>query len=82
LSSPEKIKDTETDVELAEVLYILQEHKDIMSMITDYEQKKMSATEEDTFFQYLFDSGLIWTMPGSYRKRVEEMLDKSILYFN
>ena len=51
-------------------------------MITDYEQKKMSATEEDAFFQYLFDSGLIWTMPGSYRKRVEEMLDKSILYFN
>ena len=82
MSLSDKIKNTETDAELAESLYLLQEHRDIMSMITDYEQKKMSATEEDTFFQYLFDSGLVWTMPDSYIKRVQEMLDRNILFFN
>ena len=82
MSLSDKIKNTKTDQELAESLYLLQEHKNIMSMITDYEQKKMSATEEDTFFQYLFDSGLVWTMPDSYIKRVQEMLDRNILFFN
>lgn len=82
LSLPDSIKNTETDAELAELLFILQEHKNIMSMIADYEQRKMSATEEEAFFRYLFDSGLVWTMPGSYIKRVEEMLDKNILFFN
>ena len=82
LSLADVIKNTETDAELAESLFLLQEHKNIMSMITDYEQKKMSATEEETFFKYLLDSGLVWTMPDSYIKRVEEMLDKNILFFN
>ena len=82
MSLADKIKDTETDAELAESLFLLQEHKNIMSMITDYEQKRMSATEEEAFFKYLFDSGLVWTMPDSYIKRVQEMLDKNILFFN
>ena len=82
MRSPGNIKDTITDAELAESLFLLQDHKNIMSMITDYEQKKMSATEEEAFFKYLLDSGLVWTMPNSYIKRVEEMLDKNILYFN
>jgi len=60
----------------------LTEQKNIMGMIQDYELKKMTVTEEISFFKYLFDSGLIWTMPASYVKRVEELLDKNILYFN
>ena len=82
LSLSDKIKNTETDAELAESLFLLQEHKNIMSMIQDYELKKMTPTEAETFFKYLFDSGLVWTMPDSYIKRVENMLDKNILYFN
>ena len=76
------IKDTETDAELAESLFLLQEHKNIMSMIADYEQKNMTVIEEINFFKYLFDSGLIWTMPDSYIKRVEDLLDKNLLFFN
>ena len=73
---------TEQDVELAENLYLLQEHKDVMGMIQDYELKKMSATEEESFFQFLLDSGLVWVMPNSYIKKVKDLLNKSIIYFN
>ena len=76
------IKNTETDYDLAESLAILTDQKDIMSMIQDYELKKMSATEEEAFFKYLFDSALVWTMPNSYIKRVEDFLDRKIIYFN
>ena len=76
------IRNTETDAELAEVLIILTEQKNIMSMIQDYELKRMTITEEINCLRYLFDSGLIWTMPASYIKREEELLDKNILYFN
>ena len=82
LNIPENIKNSDIDVELAESLYLLQEHKNIMSMITDYEQKNMTPTEEGMFFQYLFDSGLVWTMPNSYITRVMDMLEKNMLYFN
>ena len=73
---------SEADAQLAENLYFLQEHKDIMGMIQDYEQKKMSATEEISFFQYLLDSGLIWVMPQSYITKTKEYLTKNFLYFN
>ena len=82
LSLPDSIKNTETDAELAESLFILQEHKNIMSMIADYEQKNMTVIEEINFFKYLFDSALIWTMPDSYIKRVEDLLNKNLLFFN
>ena len=73
---------TEKDAELADNLYLLQEHKSIMSMIQDYELKKMSPTEEVSFLQYLLDSGLVWVMPDSYIKKTKEYLSKKILYFN
>jgi len=73
---------SEADAQLAENLYFLQEHRDIMGMIQDYEQKKMSATEEISFFQYLLDSGLIWVMPPSYITKAKEYLTKKFLYFN
>ena len=73
---------TEKDAELAENLYLLQEHKSIMSMIQEYEMKQMSATEEISFFQYLLDSGLIWVMPPSYITKAKEYLTKKFLYFN
>lgn len=73
---------TEKDAELADNLYLLQGHKSIMSMIQDYELKKMSPTEEVSFLQYLLDSGLVWVMPDSYIKKTKEYLSKKILYFN
>jgi hypothetical protein len=73
---------TKQDAELAENLYLLQEHKSIMSMIQDYEMKKMSPTEEISFLQYLLDSGLVWVMPESYTKKTKEYLAKNLLYFN
>ena len=73
---------TEKDKELADSLYFLQEHKNIMSMIQEYELKQMSVTEEASFFQYLLDSGLVWVMPGAYIAKTQDLLDKNIIYFN
>ena len=69
-------------MDLAEVMIILQDQKDIMSMITAYETKQMSASEEISFLQFIFDAGLVWAMPESYKKRVRDSLDKSLIYFN
>jgi len=72
----------EIDMDLAEVLVILQDQKDIMSMIQDYESKVMSASEEISFLQFILDAGIVWAMPESYKKRVKDSLEKNIIYFN
>ena len=69
-------------MDLTEVLILLQDQKDIMSMIQDYESKKMSVMEEINFLQFILDAGIVWAMPDSYIKRVEDSLDKNIIYFN
>ena len=46
------------------------------------DMRTLRQTEEEAFFKYLFDSALIWTMPDSYIKRVEDFLDRKIIYFN
>tara|TARA_Y100000034_G_C6756575_1_gene336685 strand:+ start:418 stop:666 length:249 start_codon:yes stop_codon:yes gene_type:complete len=72
----------EIDSGLTEILILLQDQKDIMSMIQDYESKKMSALEEINFLQFILDAGIVWAMPDSYKKRVEDSLDKNLIYFN
>ena len=72
----------ETDMGLTEVLLILQDHVSILSMITDYETKKMSASEEIRFLQFILDAGIVWAMNETYIKRVEEYLEKGIIFFN
>ena len=72
----------EIDMDLTEVLIILQDQKDIMSMIQDYESKQMSASEEINFLQFILDAGIVWAMPDSYKKRVEDSLDKNLIYYN
>jgi len=72
----------EMDMDLAEVLVLLQDQKDIMSMIQDYESKAMSASEEISFLQFILDAGIVWAMPESYKKRVKDSLEKNIIYFN
>ena len=47
----------EVDMGITEILIILQDHVNIVSMITDYETKKMSASEEIKFLQFILDSG-------------------------
>ena len=69
-------------MDLTEVLILLQDQKDIMSMIQDYESKKMSVMEEISFLQFILDAGIVWAMPDSYIKRVEDSLDKNLIYFN
>ena len=69
-------------MELTEVLILLQDQKDIMSMIQDYESKKMSVIEEINFLQFILDAGIVWAMPDTYIKRVEDSLDKNLIYFN
>ena len=72
----------EIDMDLTEVLILLQDQKDIMSMIQDYESKKMSVIEEINFLQFILDAGIVWAMPDTYIKRVEDSLDKNLIYFN
>ena len=72
----------ETDMGLTEVLLILQDHVSILSMITDYETKKMSASEEIRFLQFILDAGSVWAMNETYIKRVEDSLEKGIIFFN
>tara|TARA_R100000008_G_scaffold86223_1_gene78438 strand:+ start:448 stop:696 length:249 start_codon:yes stop_codon:yes gene_type:complete len=72
----------ELDMDLTEVMIILQDQKDIMSMIQAYELKQMSASEEISFLQFILDAGLVWAMPESYKKRVRDSLEKNIIYFN
>tara|TARA_Y100000034_G_scaffold95385_1_gene115865 strand:+ start:565 stop:816 length:252 start_codon:yes stop_codon:yes gene_type:complete len=72
----------EIDADLAEVLIILQDQKDIMSMIQAYESRAMSASEEINFLQFILDAGIVWAMPEPYKKRVKDSLEKNIIYFN
>ena len=72
----------EIDMGLTEILLILQDHVNILSMITAYEQKTMSASEEIKFLQFILDSGIVWAMHKTYIKRVEDYLEKGLIYFN
>ena len=72
----------EIDMDLTEVLILLQDQKDIMSMIQDYESKKMDVTEEISFLQFILDAGIVWAMPDAYIKRVKDSLDKNLIYYN
>ena len=72
----------EVDMGLTEILMLLQDQKDIMSMVTDYESKNMSVMEEINFLQFILDAGIVWAMPETYIKRVEDSLDKNLIYFN
>ena len=70
------------DTDITEVLILLQDQKDLKGMIFDYESKKMSASEEIDFLQYILAAGIVWLMPDTYIKRVQDALEKGIIYFN
>ena len=72
----------EMDTDITEVLILLQDQKDLKGMIFDYESKKMSASEEIDFLQYILAAGIVWLMPDTYIKRVQDALEKGIIYFN
>ena len=72
----------EVDMGITEILIILQDHVNIVSIITDYETKKMSASEEIKFLQFILDSGIVWAMHEAYIKRVQDYLEKGLIYFN
>tara|TARA_R100000315_G_C5077703_1_gene45110 strand:+ start:142 stop:390 length:249 start_codon:yes stop_codon:yes gene_type:complete len=81
LKMPNSISE-EVDTGLTEILLILQDHVNIYGMIQQYESKTMSASEEIKFLQFILDAGLVWAMPESYVKRVEDHLEKGLIYFN
>ena len=81
LKMPNSISE-EVDTGLTEILLILQDRVNIYGMIQQYESKTMSASEEIKFLQFILDAGLVWAMPESYVKRVEDHLEKGLIYFN
>ena len=74
--------DRETDHKILETLAILQDHKNIMQMLQEYEAKQMNPMEETNFFQYIFDAGIVWTMPQPYINRLKDLLEKNLIYSN
>ena len=72
----------EIDAGLTEILVILQDHVNIYSMIQQYESKTMSALQEVRFMQFILDAGIVWAMPESYIRKVEDHLEKGLIYYN
>jgi len=74
--------DAKTDMGLMDMLDLVSSQKDVIRMLQRYESYQMTATEEVSFFQYLVDAGIVWTMPSNYISRAEEMLEKRFIWLN
>jgi len=51
---------------------------DIVNSIMDYESGDMSQKEEILFFQQLIDTGLAWTLQGSYGRTAIRLIEAGL----
>jgi len=71
-----------------EELYLFQIQKDMLlqasTMITKHQQRTMDPSEEQKMFQFLIDSGFIWSenLPEKYAKQAKELIEKKKIYLN
>jgi len=47
---------------------------DMVDQLIEYEQGQLSATEEETLFQHLVDTGMAWQLQGHYGRTAQRML--------
>ena len=71
-----------------EELYLFQIQRDMLlqasTMITKHQQRTMDPSEEQKMFQFLIDSGYIWSenLPEKYAKQAKELIEKKKIYLN
>ena len=53
--------------------------KDLTSAIIDYESGELSDEEVLVLFQYLVDTGLAWTLQGSYGRTAVHLIENGYI---
>jgi phage antirepressor YoqD-like protein len=52
---------------------------DTVSQIMAYESGEMEEPEMIAFFQFLLDSGMIYSLQGSYQRTAQQLLDAGLI---
>jgi hypothetical protein len=52
---------------------------DLIDSIMKYEEGKMSEKEEISFFQYLVNSGVAWTLQGHYGRTAMDLIEEGLV---
>ena len=52
---------------------------DTVSQIMAYENGEMEEPEMIAFFQFLLDSGMIYSLQGSYQRMAEHLLSEGLI---
>ena len=52
---------------------------DTVSQIMAYESGEMEQPEMIAFFQFLLDSGMIYSLQGSYQRTAQQLLDAGLI---
>ena len=53
---------------------------DIVSRLMDYEDGNLSQEETIALFQALVNSGMAWTLQGSYGRTAQDMLKAGLIH--
>lgn len=52
---------------------------DLVDKLVRYEQGEMDSDETVEFFQHLVDTGLAWTLQGSYGRTAQSMINRGVI---
>ncbi len=52
---------------------------DTVSQIMAYENGEMEQPEMIAFFQFLLDSGMIYSLQGSYQRTAQQLIDAGLI---
>ena len=52
---------------------------DTVSQIMAYENGEMEEPEMIAFFQFLLDSGMIYSLQGSYQRTAQQLIDAGLI---
>ena len=52
---------------------------DTVSQIMAYENGEMEQSEMIAFFQFLLDSGMIYSLQGSYQRTAQQLIDAGLI---
>ncbi len=57
-----------------------QREKDLVSKIIDYEMGELSQEKIIDFFQELIDSGMAWSLQGSYGRTANDLIEMGLCH--
>lgn len=52
---------------------------DTVSQIMAYENGEMEQSEMIAFFQFLLDSGMIYSLQGTYQRTAQQLIDAGLI---